>query len=420
LIMNLLKRLGVEDKIKPIPHETMFGSTLSGIHYSLPATYQKIIDKLIKDFPHQKSNIERLFAEMKSFYDAFTAPIHSDSILESDSYRDFLIKNMNKTYKEYIDSFIDEPVLCQIFYSQWPFGGSVPSRAPVAFYVLMFIVHAIEGSHYLQNGFKTLADLLASIIIANGGEIKTKAKVCEVFAENQNVRHVTLTSGEQFTAEYFVSNISPYHLHGELINQAARNKVWLRRLSNLNPSVSAVILYLGLSTTIDDIIPDSIHFWFGDTNDSIFEKIQQNSAKEIDHLIFLKSPSKSGIQTLTIMNFLQKSYSENWKLGKRVLSEKILCKVETIFPGLRNRISLMEIGSPATFERYTENTGGAIYGFENTSSVYGEAKLPINTYLKNLFQTGHWGKPGGGIWNAMYNGYSASQLIKQNLQKKPE
>ena len=76
--------------------------------------------------------------------------------------------------------------------------GSVPHDTSGIF-VLMFIFYTIEG-YYLQNGFKTLADLLASIIIANGGG--RSMKVCEVFAENQNVRHVTLTSGEQFTAEY--------------------------------------------------------------------------------------------------------------------------------------------------------------------------------------------------------------------------
>ena len=80
-----------------------------------------------------------------------------------------------------------------------------------------------------------------------------------------------------------------------------------------------------------------------------------------------------------------------------------------LHPEINKYIELMEVGSPETFERYTGNTDGALYGFENIKTMYGEAKLPITTHIPNLFQTGHWGKPGGGVWNVMVNA-----LIHQN------
>jgi prolycopene isomerase len=93
----------------------------------------------------------------------------------------------------------------------------------------------------------------------------------------------------------------------------------------------------------------------------------------------------------------------------------MVAAAEKRIPGLRDAIAVMEIGSPATYERYTGNTGGALYGFENTKEIYGEAKVPFTTYLRNLFQVGHWGHPGGGVWNVMYNGYTASKIIERTM-----
>jgi prolycopene isomerase len=91
-------------------------------------------------------------------------------------------------------------------------------------------------------------------------------------------------------------------------------------------------------------------------------------------------------------------------------------KLEELHPGIKEMIELVEIGSPDTFNRYTLNTDGALYGFANVKDLYGEAKMPVTTHLPNLFQTGHWGKPGGGIWNVMYNSYIASKIILKGTQ----
>jgi prolycopene isomerase len=115
------------------------------------------------------------------------------------------------------------------------------------------------------------------------------------------------------------------------------------------------------------------------------------------------------------MRFRHADASGNWAEDKKRLGEAMLAKACELYPGLPAMIDYVEYASPATFERYTRNTAGALYGFENTADMYGEAKLPIKTYLPNLFQVGHWGKPGGGVWNVMLNGYTASKLILREL-----
>jgi hypothetical protein len=66
---------------------------------------------------------------------------------------------------------------------------------------------------------------------------------------------------------------------------------------------------------------------------------------------------------------------------------------------------------------YPANTDGALFGFENTCSLYGEAKLPITMHLDNYYRTGHWGISGGGAWNVIANGFRTAQCI---LHQRPE
>jgi phytoene dehydrogenase-like protein len=173
-------------------------------------------------------------------------------------------------------------------------------------------------------------------------------------------------------------------------------------------------VYCGLKPGAGQHIPHTMHFWYDSMDDKkIFHNICTNSKKTIDHLAFLKTAQDSELPTLTLMNFVHKSFSNDWKQEKKRIAEQMLTKAESLYPGLRENIVCMEIGSPDTFERYTLNTDGALYGFENIKTMYGEAKMPSITHLSNLYQTGHWGKPGCGIWNVMSNAYGTSKIILQ-------
>lgn len=414
LILHLLKKLGIDDKLTIIPHKSMYQTTWGDKTYTLPPWLEQIKSKLSDDFPKEKNNIAALLTDMEGFYNSFITPIREESFKETSQYREFIKKHQNKTYKQYINSFLTDDNLKQILFSQWAFGGTPPEYAPIAYYVLMFMVHAMEGAHYLSGGFCTLAKLLASVIESHGGEVRKKAEVTELNTENKLIKEVVLANGERFTVSTVVSNISPYLLYGKLLDQNSRNKVWTRRLNNLTPSLSAIALYFGLNSSVDDILPECIHFWYSNSNNGkIFDQIRANSNNSIDHLIFLRPPEQEGDHTLMLMNFVNDTFSSNWKQDKKILANTILDKAETLIPGLRERISFTETASPATFERYTGNTRGSLYGFENSYKIYAEAKLPLLSHIPNLFLTGHWGKPGGGIWNVVYNGYTTALRILQ-------
>lgn len=421
LIKYLLNLLGVDNMIEKTELPEMYHTIMPGGSITMPSKKEDIDSFLREKFPHQKQNLKNLFNSFREFEERLVSPIYTfeDKYVEED--REFVIQFHNVSYQQYISKFIDDDRLKNVFFAQWPYGGASHDYGGALFYAMMFILHYIEGTHTLKNGFSTLAQALAHAITSRGGVIKTKNRVTRVITENGHAKSVVTADGEEYEANLFISNISPYLLHNQLIDTKGRNRLWTRRLSNLNPSVSAVIVYLGLNRDISGLIPNNTNFWYSSENmSSIFKNIMNNRHDSPEHLILLKPFAKTTPPTLTLLYFLKKSASADWKKDKCLFAERMLAKAGELYPGLSDVVDLMEIGSPETFERYTANTDGALYGFENTRDVYGEAKLPVNTHLQNLYQTGHWGKPGCGIWNVMVNAYNTYQKVMIDMQAQPK
>jgi prolycopene isomerase len=68
-----------------------------------------------------------------------------------------------------------------------------------------------------------------------------------------------------------------------------------------------------------------------------------------------------------------------------------------LFPGLRDMIAVREAATPLTNVRYTRNTAGAIYGFEQSMSNTFINRISNRTPVPRLYLDGAWGEPGGGI-----------------------
>jgi prolycopene isomerase len=180
----------------------------------------------------------------------------------------------------------------------------------------------------------------------------------------------------------------------------------------LSPSVSAVCVYLGLNRPVADFAPDNVMLWFGSMDhDEIYRRIQTGRNGNIDHLLVMRPPQTSHGECMTLIHLVRPFPGTDWTTEKQRIAHAMIEKACSVFGDFTKNIVVRNVASPDTFERYTGNMGGALYGFENASDLYGQSKLPFTTYLPNLFQAGHWTKAGGGIYNVMTSGQAAATLI---------
>lgn len=407
-VCGLLKELGVRDSITTVPNSSTARILGPDINCVLPADLAALNGSLARDFPSEKKAVPELLSDMQRLFTTYKGTLVQGAgqpAAPAD------IVSATQSYGDYVGHFIQDEKLRYLFGAIWPFGGTSPSYAPV-YTALIFIAHALEGSHYIKGGFSQLAAALCRVITGNNGEVKTNWRITGMdVGSDKTVRAVVNAAGEELSAGTFVSNISPFQLHREIIPEKSRNRIWLRRLAHLRPSVSAVCVYLGIEGDASDIVKDNITFWFGSNNhDALYRRIMEGPSGEIDHLVIIRPPAE-GNNTITLIHFVKPDASADWSKEKKKLADAMIVKACQVMGDFSARVRVRETASPATFERYTGNTGGACYGFENVKDLYGQSKLPFTTYLRNLYQAGHWTKAGGGIFNVMTSGYVVAKMI---------
>jgi hypothetical protein len=64
-----------------------------------------------------------------------------------------------------------------------------------------------------------------------------------------------------------------------------------------------------------------------------------------------------------------------------------------------------------TSHRFTNNLEGGMLGWEMSPGQLGENRLPVYTPVDNLYLTGHWTQPGGGITPVIVSAQRVAKII---------
>jgi prolycopene isomerase len=76
-------------------------------------------------------------------------------------------------------------------------------------------------------------------------------------------------------------------------------------------------------------------------------------------------------------------------------------------------IEVREAATPLTNRRYTGNTAGAIYGFEQSMDNAYMNRISNETPIKGLYLAGAWGNPGGGYEGVLRSGEMTFQMLME-------
>ena len=102
---------------------------------------------------------------------------------------------------------------------------------------------------------------------------------------------------------------------------------------------------------------------------------------------------------------------QDWNAHKEAVESAIMERLRGIFPGIDDHI-MVRLGATAmTAFRYTGNFQGAMLGWEMSPDQLGAGRLPVTSPVRNLYLTGHWTEPGGGITPVIVSAQRVAKLI---------
>jgi len=130
------------------------------------------------------------------------------------------------------------------------------------------------------------------------------------------------------------------------------------------------------------------------------------------------SPKKSTLITCTLPTYdyehwvnLKKSDRTTYSAEKSRIANQVTEAFESRFGEIKTKVKMVDVSTPATVIRYTNNWKGSLEGWLLTPEV-GLKQLPgALPGLKNFYMAGQWVTPGGGLPTALLSGRNTAQVI---------
>ncbi len=434
---QLFQDAGVLDKVKLHRLDPLYRATFPGFSLDVPADVNLYRQRMIEKFPAERAGINKLFKKMLSFkkqLDSTGGMFSKNPLRRAWAYftspllRPDLMTYLDKTLDKLVYQYIEDPQARGVFCQLWGYLGLPPEQLSAMYFAGMWGSYHTVGGYYPEGGSQAISDALAQYVAAHGGTVKTDSRVAQILVADGRVSGVRLDSGEQYFAPYVVSNASLPTTVEKLVGAEHFPPEYVAKISKLEVSLSLAQIFIGIK---DRSVLEPLggnHSVF--VNEDFSALVNAGYAVDgdlekcpfvlVDYGIHDPTCAPKGGSVLVITVPLQYDYLNRWRRDegydaytkvKNEMAEAILTRAETILPGLRGQIAVMEIGTPLTMERYTLNPRGAVYGYAHTPKQSIIFRPKNKSPLPGLYYAGAWTFMGGGQSACLQSGMIAAEQI---------
>ncbi|MGL5066406.1 MAG: phytoene desaturase family protein [Sarcina sp.] len=427
-LFRILSACDVIDKITPIKNSLAYSVNYKGKKIDIPNDYKEYKNLLISMFPSDKKSILDLFKALDKFENGFTKfIIEKDKGFFNKLSLDvaLFMKWSSKTTYEVVKSYVDNEEFVTIFTALWTYYGLPPQELSALYYFIPWLSYHKHGKYYIKGGAQALSDAFVSVIKENGGDVLLKSEVTKIHCEDKIIKSVELKDGRVFNAKHIIANINPSFAIS-MMDKSILCESQINKAHTDEVGCTLSQLYLGLDCNPSDIgIPDDELFVLkGSSHEEDYEMALNNMYEKSGFLLTnynsmddSLNPDDKGVITITyIDNYDYWSTNKNVYNSQKIeVTEKIITRLETYYPNIREHIVVLELGTPRTMERYTGNPRGAVYGFHQGIKQAGRHRFKKETSF-NLSFVGAWTNPGGGyegsISGAIQEAHRIDNLLK--------
>jgi prolycopene isomerase len=426
-IWHLLKTLNLLDQIHFIPLEPAREYYFPDQRVTQSSRLETHIENLSSLFPKERKGIEEVYAVLRQIFDEFSSMPSSLNWFEPSSFSSrypFLSRYKDKTYAEFLNEFISHPFLKTLLSIRSSYGLLPPEEISAVGMAGIEMSYFNYGVSCVEGKVEQLPLKVGEVLEKTGGQILTGQEVDQILIEDKKAIGVRFKDGREITGNVVVSNIDARHTFSNLIGEDHLPVGFRSKLKGMRPSLSYFILYLGIEGGLDELPVSNNEVFFEAQLQKEFESLYENRISE-KAPFYLLAPSKAnpshapkGKSTLCLSCKTSYHFSPHWdREVKEQLSQRLINQASAFVPNLDKRIAVKIETTPKTVEQWTGNRWGAAYGWAQIPRQSGLYRLPRTTPITNLYLTGHWTSPGGGIAGVVASGELTAEVVLNRFAK---
>jgi phytoene dehydrogenase-like protein len=284
---------------------------------------------------------------------------------------------------------------------------------PLAFSDLLAAGYPIGGS-------ACFIGRLEQKFLSLGGTLRYGSDVERIVVKKGKAEGIQLKTGEFIPSGITISaadwNFTVFGaLEGKYVNKTILK---LHRQEMLRIYDAVFLVSLGVSATLKDqphflrfplpcplISPDGTRY---ERMEIHINNYDPTAAPEGNAVVSISYYTRNGDYWIN----LRQADIETYRNEKLKFSGLIIEQACTRIPGLKDNIREVDVATPATFQRYTNNWKGSVQGWFPGKNII--APSPVHSRLPGLdgfYFIGHWTMPGGGLPVAIKSARDVARMI---------
>lgn len=405
----LFRYLDLIDHLKIIPMESTGFDYLSfkgQDEYKIPYGYEQLQDYLSNKFPKSAVAVKEYIKKIEDInnHTAFINPDIPFTQFSSELY-------LNNSLESYLLSIGAEQKMIDLLSNHgYVLYGSNASESPMH-------THAyIMGSFYksaslVVNGGNGLVKAFENTLKKYDISIFTNCTVTGFKIDGGKIlKGVYCKDESYFECDSCISTIHPKLLVGMLADSSIR-PAYINRIKKLENTISPVVLFLEAEEYPEQV--QRTNYYEFDVNNT--------HGDETDYIAYMavnpqaETSGKRGfavIKPISLAEFepffgddYHLRYDDYTKIKDRITNQ-ILKQAFEKFPVLKDKIQVLDISTPVTYNRYTRTVNGCMYGVRHDVA---QRQLGPRTSVKNLFLAGQSIQLG--VMGSIISGFIAASNI---------
>ncbi len=286
------------------------------------------------------------------------------------------------------------------------------------FFVVMTMVfmHRKDAGYPIGGSLKFVR-LIEDSYKRAGGTMHYGSRVQKILTEKNRAVGIVLENGETHAADIVISAADGHATLFEMLDGKYLDAQQRDYYEHYDIFPSYFQISLGISRTFD---PEPHALFFQPEQPIVVDNETRWDTIGVRLFTFDPTVAPSGSTLLTVMlptvNYayweqLRQNDREKYQAEKERVADQIIEALDKRLGSIREHIAMVDVSTPATVIRYTNNWKGTFEGWVLNPKMGLRRMKKTLSGLKNFYMTGQWVEPGGGVPTALLSGRNVAQLI---------
>ncbi len=303
-----------------------------------------------------------------------------------------------------------------------------PAELPALAFIMSLSMFNNKSGGYPIGGSLAFAHGIEKNYIDMGGKIFFNKAVESIRINGKKADGIELSDGSFIKADYIISASDLEKTLNKLMGNRLKDSPFEKFFKNdLFPSPSGIQISLGINSGFSSE-PEGLSHYFPLENtlkmgNDIFEDLHVKFYTYDPTLAPEKKTSVVVLYTAGDNEYwynLRKNNKSEYDAEKKRILNFTVAELAKHYPAIENKIEEKDVVTPATYMRYTQNFKGAYVTWMETPRNTKYIRMIPNRLknVENVYFSGQWLMPAGGLPGAILTSRNALQFICKKEKKK--